>query len=258
MPTSLLSLMLLAVAASASPPHVNIPLWETGKVPLAKGDGPLDAPFLTVFLPPPGKGNGSAMVIAPGGSNIMLMYSMEGMEVAERLNDWGMAAFVLTYRLSPRYDHQARMLDGRRAVQVVRSRAKEFGIDPNKIGLIGFSAGSELVRSSTANPDSADGVSSRANYIGLIYSAGRPTPGEDLKTFPPTFFCAAQLDRGPAMASAALFSELTRAGAVAELHILQKGRHGFGTGYGDPEASVWMENLRHFITQGGFLPEAKQ
>ena len=257
--------VLCAAGAEKTPAHFNIPLWESGKVPMAKGDGPLDAPFLTAFLPA-GKGNGSAMVIAPGGSNIMLMYGMEGMEVAERLNDWGMAAFVLTYRLSPRYDAQARALDGKRAVQIVRSRAKEFGIDPEKIGLIGFSAGSELVRSSTANPspgdagaaEPADRVSSRANYIGLIYSAGRPTPGEDLKTFPPTFFCTAQYDRGPAMASAQLFSELTRAGAVAELHILQKGRHGFGTAYGDPEASVWMDNLRHFITQGGFLPEAKK
>ena len=122
------------------------------------------------------------------------------------------------------------------------------------------------MRSSTANPlsgdagaaDPVDRVNSRANYIGLIYSAGRATPGEDLKTFPPTFFCTAQGDRGPAMASSQLFTELTRAGAVAELHILQKGRHGFGSGYGDPEASIWMENLRHFIAQGGFLNEAKQ
>ena len=256
----------LCAGAESTPAHRNIALWDAGKVPMARGDGPLDAPFLTAFLPAPGKANGSAMIIAPGGSNIMLMYSMEGMEIAERLNDWGMAAFVLTYRLSPRYDAEARMHDGRRAVQIVRSRAKEFGIDPNKIGLVGFSAGSELVRASTANPlladaaatDPVDRVPSLANYIGLIYSAGRRTPAEDLKKFPPTFFCTAQYDRGPAMASAQLFTELTRAGAVAELHILQKGRHGFGSGYGDPEASIWMENLRHFIVQGGFLNEAGQ
>src|SRR3954453_17552851 len=69
--------------------NYNIPLWEAGKVPGAKGDGPLDAPFLTVFLPSPGKANGGSVVIAPGGSNIMLMYGAEGIDIAERYNDWG-------------------------------------------------------------------------------------------------------------------------------------------------------------------------
>ncbi len=96
----------------------NIPLWDAGKVPLAKGDGPLDAPFLTAFLPPEGKRNGASVVIAPGGANIMLMYGAEGLEIAERYNDWGVTAFVLTYRLSPRYGDDARTLDGMRAIQV--------------------------------------------------------------------------------------------------------------------------------------------
>ena len=146
-------------AAEKSPAHFNIPLWDKGKVPLAKGDGPLDAPFLTVFLPPPGKANGSSVIIAPGGSNIMLMYSLEGMEVAERYNDWGAAAFVLTYRLSPRYGADARTLDGKRAVELVRSRAAEFSIDPKKIGLIGFSAGSELVRTASYGRTNSPSVS---------------------------------------------------------------------------------------------------
>src|SRR4051794_31080492 len=81
----------------------NIPLWQPGKVPMAQGDGPLDAPFLTAFLPPEGKRNGGSVIIAPGGSDIMLMYGAEGMDVAERYNEWGVAAFVLTYRMSPRY-----------------------------------------------------------------------------------------------------------------------------------------------------------
>src|SRR5215217_6421912 len=94
--------------------NYNIPLWDAGKVPGAKGDGPLDAPFLTVFLPPPAKANGGSVVIAPGGSNIMLMYSAEGIDIAERYNEWGVAAFVLTYRLSPRYNETARVQDGHR------------------------------------------------------------------------------------------------------------------------------------------------
>ena len=72
-------------------------------MPLATGNGPLDTPFLTAFLPPEGKRNGASVVIAPGGANIMLMYGAEGLEIAERYNDWGVTAFVLTYRLSPRY-----------------------------------------------------------------------------------------------------------------------------------------------------------
>ena len=97
----------------------NIPLWEPATVPGAVGDGPLDAPFLTVFAPRAGTANGGAVLIAPGGGNIMLMYGGEGADVAEVFNDWGITAFVLTYRLSPRYDNDARTLDGERAMRLV-------------------------------------------------------------------------------------------------------------------------------------------
>src|SRR5437764_203599 len=122
--------------------NYDIPLWEAGKVPLATGTGPLDTPFVTVFMPPEGKRNGGSVVIAPGGSNIMLMYGGEGMTIAERYNDWGVTAFVLTYRMSPKYNATARTLDGKRAIQLVRSRAAEWKLDVNKVGFIGFSAGS--------------------------------------------------------------------------------------------------------------------
>src|SRR3954468_9604295 len=80
-----------------SPANYNIPLWDEGKVPLATGNGPLDKPFLTVFAPAENKRNGASVVIAPGGSDIMLMYGGEGMDVAERYNEWGVTAFILTY-----------------------------------------------------------------------------------------------------------------------------------------------------------------
>src|SRR6185437_14897752 len=112
-----------AVKKAATPVKLNvnynIPLWTEGTVPLAKGNGPLDNPFLTVFEPPPNKRNGSSVIVAPGGSNIMLMYGAEGMDIAERYNEWGVTAFVLTYRMSPAYNGEARSLDGKRAVQVV-------------------------------------------------------------------------------------------------------------------------------------------
>jgi acetyl esterase/lipase len=143
--------------------NYNIPLWDEGKVPLATGNGPLDNPFLTVFLPPEGKRNGGSVIIAPGGSNIMLMYGGEGIDVAERYNSWGVTAFVLTYRMSPRYGENVRVMEGKRAVQVVRARAGEFKLDPSRVGYIGFSAGSNTARSvvgtsGPGDPNAADPV----------------------------------------------------------------------------------------------------
>lgn len=244
--------------------NYNIPLWEPGKVPLAKGDGPLDAPFLTVFQPQEGKRNRSAVVIAPGGSNIMLMYGLEGVDIAERFNDWGATAFVLTYRLAPKYGEDARALDGNRAIQLVRSRAKEWGLDQGKIGFAGFSAGSSMARlvvdhAIAGDPnatDPPDRIPSKPDWLLMVYGPGRPTPEENLKAFPPTFLLAAAWDRGAANGSAQLFLDMNRAGAVVELHEYQKGRHGFGAANGSPEFSLWMDTFRHFLVQGGFLPKA--
>lgn len=247
-------------------PYQNIKLWDEGKVPLSDGaTGPLDQPFLTAFLPPAGKGSGGAVIVAPGGANIMLMYGAEGLEIAERYNDWGVTAFVLTYRLSPRYNEAARVLDGKRAVQVVRARAADWGLDPNRIGYIGFSAGSNMGRAVAAASgpgdataaDRVDRVSSRPDYLALVYGAGRATPGESLRDFPPTFLISAAGDQGPSLGNAQLFTDLTKAGAIAEIHVYQKGRHGFGSGHGSPEFGEWMPALKHFLDVGGFLRAPK-
>jgi formylglycine-generating enzyme required for sulfatase activity/acetyl esterase/lipase len=268
-------LLLVALAAASSldsearpsaalASYRNIALWDAAQVPGAKGNGPLDAPFLTVFQPREGKGNGGAVVIGPGGGNIMLMYGAEGADVAEVFNDWGVTAFVLTYRLSPRYDNDTRALDGKRAMQLVRARAAEWQLDPARIGYIGFSAGGHLGRSIVASSGPGDAkaadpierVSSRPDYAALIYGAGQATPGESLKDYPPTFLLSAAADQGPSLANAQLFSELTKAGAIAELHVYQRGRHGFGSGYASPEFGDWMPRLEHFLRVGGFLPPA--
>lgn len=230
-------------------------------MPGAKGNGPLDAPFLSVFLPPANKRNGTSVIIAPGGSNIMLMYGADGFEIAERFNDWGATAFVLTYRLSPKYGDDARTQDGNRAIQLVRARAAEWKLDPKKVGFAGFSAGSSMGRLVTASAkagdanatDPLDRVSSKADYLVMVYGPGRAAAGEDLKSFPPTFLLSAAWDRGAANGTAQLFLDLNRAGAVAELHMYQKGRHGFGAATTSPEFAPWMESLRHFMTVGGFL-----
>ena len=255
----------LSLAAFAAGENYNIPLWEPGKVPLAKGDGPLDAPFLTVFAPPAAKRNGSAVVIAPGGGNIMLMYDVEGVDIAERFNDWGTTAFVLTYRLSPPYNEAARVLDGNRAMRLVRSRAKEFGIDPERITFAGFSAGSSMARSVAAaatpgDPNAADPIDrfgSKPHSLIMVYSAGRPTPGEKLGEFPPVFLLAAAHDKVAANGSAQLFLEMNRAGTVVELHLYQRGRHGFGAATTSPEYGRWMDELKHFLTLNNFFGEKK-
>lgn len=253
----------VTASAQALPPsgNINLALWAPGTVPDARGNGPLDAPFLTVFVPPVEKRTGGAVIIAPGGSNIMLMYGAEGMDAAERFNDWGAVAFVLTYRLSPRYDEAVRIRDGRRAVQFVRAHAAAWGLDPARIGYAGFSAGSNTARSVAAtsapgDPSATDPIareSSRPDYLVLVYGPGRATPAERLADFPPTFLVSAAADRGPSLGNAQLFMDLTRAGATAEVVIYQKGRHGFGTGFGSPEFGDWMPRLRRFLDLGGLL-----
>src|SRR6185295_4713657 len=196
--------------------------------------------------------------------NIMLMYGGEGADVAEVFNDWGVTAFVLTYRLSPRYDQAARTQDGERALRLVRAHAAEWHLDPARVGFIGFSAGGSHGRSMMAAADAGDPqstdpierMSSRPDYLALIYGAGRATPGEALKDYPPTFLLSAAADQAPSLANAQLFTELTQAGAVAELHVYRRGRHGFGTGQGSPEFGDWMPRLQHFLDVSGFLPTA--
>jgi acetyl esterase/lipase len=259
------AILAAALAAAELPANFNIPLWEPSKVPQAVGEGPLDQPFVTAFLPAPEKRNGAAVIIAPGGSNIMLMYGAEGLDIAERLNDWGISAFVLTYRLSPRYNDAVRSLDGQRAIRLIRARAAEWKLDPKRIGYAGFSAGSNMGRLVTANSgpgdpnavDPVDRVSSRPDFLVLVYGAGRATPGESLKDFPPTFLLSAAADTGPALGNAQLFMDLTRAGAVAEIHVYQRGRHGFGSGFASANFSDWMPRLQHFLKIGGFIPEDK-
>ena len=168
--------------------------------------------------------------------------------------------------ISGRFADEARTQDGVRAMQLVRSRAAEWKIDPARIGFAGFSAGSSLGRlvaaaAKAGDPAGADAiakVSSRPDFLVLVYSAGRATPGEDLKTFPPTFLTCAAKDTGPANGSAQLFVELNKAGAIAEIHIYQQGRHGYGAALRSPEFSPWMPALRHFLQRGGFVPEQSE
>ncbi len=137
-------------------------LWPGG-APGALGDAPADKPKLTPYLPPAGEANGAAVVVCPGGGYARLASDHEGKQVAEWLNSFGVSAFVLQYRLGPRYRHPVPLQDAQRAIRLVRSRAAEWGVDPARVGILGFSAGGHLASTAATHfddgrPDAADPV----------------------------------------------------------------------------------------------------
>src|SRR2546421_3297557 len=150
-------------------------LWPNG-APGAVGKEPVDIPTLTPYFPPKEKATGAAIIVCPGGGYSHLA-DHEGAPVAEWLNTLGITAFVLKYRIGPRYHHPAPLQDATRAIRLVRARAKEWGLDPERIGILGYSAGGHLASTAgthfdTAKPDSADPierVSSRPNLMVLVY-----------------------------------------------------------------------------------------
>ena len=170
---------------------------------------------------------------------------------------------MLTYRLSPRYNDDARTLDGQRAMQLVRSRAAEWKLDPARIGFAGFSAGSALARLVAAgarpgDPAATDAmarVSARPDFLVLVYSAGRATPGEDLKTFPPTSSPAPQRDTGPANGSANSSSRSTRPAPPPNPH-LPAGRQAMAPGC-QPGVLAVDAGAADIPRARGFVPEGR-
>ncbi len=154
----------------------TIPLWD-GISPGALGNSVADIPTLTVFRPYRGRGNGTAVIVAPGGAYQNLAANLEGRQVADWLSTRGVVAFVLKYRLGRDYVYPVPLEDAQRAIRLVRSRAKELGLAPNRIGMMGFSAGGHLTAIAgtvfdRGKPDSADPidrVSSRPDFLVLAY-----------------------------------------------------------------------------------------
>ena len=198
-------------------------------------------PSITVYLPPANRATGVGVVVAPGGGHQYLAISIEGYEVAERLNAAGIAAFVLKSRLArsegSTYSIDVHSLqDTQRALRVIRSRAEEWNVDPERVGIMGFSAGAALVRLAGTRYDAGDAQaadsverhSSRPGFLAFVYGGGRMDPGEIREDMPPVFLVSASDDRGPSMGNAALFTALLEAGVSAEMHIYRQGGHGFG------------------------------
>jgi acetyl esterase/lipase len=187
-------------------------------------------PYLTVFLPMKSNTNHPAILIFPGGGYRQIVIQKEGYKIARWLNDNGIAAFVLAYRLSS----DTALLDAQRALSVVRSRAREFNVDPDRIGIMGFSAGAHLSLNvathykKTIRHDDIDTVDGKPNFMVLVYGAYKDLIKQVNKETPPAFLAhATNDDRAPVSQSIDLFSALRNAGVPAEMHIYEKGGHGF-------------------------------
>jgi len=263
----------LTVGARAQSP-TSFPLWPDG-APGALGTADKDIPTLTVYLPDPDKATGAAVVICPGGGYAGLAQH-EGRDYARFLNEQGIAGFVLKYRLgSAGYRHPVMLEDAARAVRTVRARAAEWKIDPQRIGIMGSSAGGHLASTllthfDAGKPDSPDPIerqSSRPNIGILCYAVitmGQfthqgsknnllgPHPSDELvrnlsnelqvtKDTPPCFIWHTWEDNAVPVENSLQFAEaLRKAGVPFALHIYQKGRHGLGLG-----SSTWDPAHRH-------------
>lgn len=251
-----------------------IPLWAAG-APGALGATPADQPEITPYLPPEGRANGTAVVIFPGGGYGHLSMVKEGSDVANWLASNGISAFVARYRLGPAYRHPVMLGDAQRAIRTVRARATEWGIDPQRIGIIGFSAGGHLASTAgthydagiTSHSDRIERVSSRPDFMLLLYpvitmrdsavhrGSRRNLLGESpdsalvrllsnetqvTRDTPPTFIVHSTDDKAVLVENALLFYQALRNNAVtAELHVFEHGGHGYGLAPADAALATW-------------------
>lgn len=276
---------------AAEPSDTGTPelLWPNG-APDAVGTQPEDQPTLFVHLPKKVKANGTAVVILPGGGYGALAIGYEGHDVGEWLNEHGVTTFVLRYRLAPRYRHPAPLQDAQRSLRMVRSRCKEWGVDPQKIGILGFSAGGHLASTAATHFDAGsataadpiDRVSCRPDFAVLCYPVislkenfthagsranllgNSPDPKlvESLSNetqvtaeTPPTFlFHTAEDTAVPPENSIAFYTALRAHKIPCELHIYEKGVHGVGMAQKIPVLNSWPDRLVGWMQNHDLIP----
>ena len=223
-------------------------------------------PSIYVFLPPKAQANGTGVVIAPGGGHSQLVIEKEGYEIAQWLNDRGVAAFVLKYRLAraPGSHYTVKenaLADAARGMRLVRSRAEEWGVDPARVGFMGFSAGGEVAalietRFDAGNRDATDRVerhSSRPDFAVVVYpgfQAGSITVPKDA---PPTFLVCADDDRSHVVTTANLYLDLEKQGVPSEMHIYASGGHGFGMRPSQLPVASWPQRLEEWMAERKLL-----
>jgi acetyl esterase/lipase len=228
-------------------------------------------PSITVYRPAKDKDTGAAVVICPGGGYNLLAMDLEGEEVAAWLTSIGVTGIVLKYRVPRRKDvvqHKLPLADAQRALSVVRSRAKEWGIDPRRIGMLGFSAGGHLAAAAATNYakraydpiDETDTVLCRPDFVVLVYPAylaakdGRLNPELRVNSrTPPTFLVHASNDPISPANSVAFYQALRRSKVPAELHLYTSGRHGFGLRQSNQPCSTWPQRCETWLRSRGIL-----
>jgi acetyl esterase/lipase len=289
----LAALALAALPGAAAAAEETVLLWPEG-APGKVGDEATDKPLLWLYPAPKEGATGTAVVVCPGGGYGIHAVDHEGTQVARWLNSIGVSAYVLRYRLAPRYKHPAPMLDVQRAIQYVRANADKLGVSPKRIGVMGFSAGGHLASTAATHfaepkPDSTDPVervSSRPDFAVLAYpvitmiesfghaGSKRNLLGENpdpelaklmsselqvTSKTPPTFLFHTAEDTGvPPENSMAFFAACRKNKVPVEMHIYQKGPHGVGLAPGDPTLSTWKERLHDWMRNSGFLADVKR
>jgi acetyl esterase/lipase len=265
----------------------EIPLWEKG-APGALGDTDADKPTLTIYRAARGA-TGTGVVVAPGGGYGALAMDHEGRQVAAYFNAMGIAAFVLKYRLGPKYHHPIELGDAQRAIRLVRARAQELGVSSDRIGMMGFSAGGHLTATAGTHfdagradaPDAIDRMSSRPDFLILGYPVitfeagvthagsvrnllGENPDASSLELLsnerhvtaqtPPTFLFHTNADTGvSAENSVRFYLALRKAKVPAEMHIFENGPHGVGLALGDPALGAWPTLLTNWLRGRGLL-----
>lgn len=282
----LAALSIVTVAAQTPPagPKPEL-LWPNG-APGALGTADEDKPSITAYLAK--SPNGTAVIVCPGGGYQHLAMDHEGVQVAKWLNSLGISAFVLQYRLGPKYHHPAMINDVQRAIRTVRSRALQLQLNPDRLGIMGFSAGGHLASTAATHfdagnpnaPDPIDRVGSRPDFAILAYPVislgdfahvgsrnnllgkdADPKLVEDLSNdqrvtaqTPPTFLFHTTADMTvPVENSVRFYMALRKAGVPAELHIFQNGPHGVGLAPTDATLSAWSGLLANWLRERGLL-----
>ncbi len=270
---------LAAVAASAQTTPQRISLWPNGAPGSeARRQEPEQAkdywvknihdPSITVFLPPKEKANGTGVVVIPGGGHRLLVYNAEGVEPAEYLNSLGVAAFVLKHRLqreegSTYTIERDAKADAYRAMRTVRSRAAEWGVDPSRLGVMGFSAGGEVVGliafgsgDGDANAaDPIDRLNGRPDFAIFVYPGPLAVQASVPASAPPAFLVSASDDACCAVPTLKLLQHYKDAGVPVEAHIFATGGHGFNMGQRSKLRAVntWPARLADWLNDRGLL-----
>ncbi len=291
MRTSLLALavtLLLTASLKSQEKAVPAPilLWPGG-APLAQGSLPADQPRITIFVPKH-QTTRTAVVVCPGGAYGMLATDHEGRQIAQWLNNLGVLAVMLEYRLGPKYHHPVEMMDAQRAVRYVRAHAADLNVSPDRIGIWGFSAGGHLASTVATHFDDGDSnsadpidrVSSRPDFAVLTYPVIRPEGPASEWSFknllgehpdpkvveslsndtmvtprtPPTFLVHSDDDDGVYPENSIRFYlALRKAHVPAELHVYPSGGHGYGLAPLDPVLSSWPHRLVDWMRTRGLL-----